>query len=137
MILRGYKHGAIPVDVKWDRELKPGDTFIAVRCMHRGIILFTNDKWNQLEKKFMALPMDIPSARQVARHLITSSEDVSVDDTGNIRMRDNNVFFLKSLKLKDEAIMIGNNDFAVIWNKEDWNGTYNFDLEGLFFRHYL
>lgn len=85
-------------------------------------------KWNEVEKKLAALPTTKKQARDYARLVLSSAEDLELDKMGRINLPSH---LIKMADLKKNCIIIGLGEYLEIWDEDKWS-EYNQNVEKSF-----
>ncbi|RLA95363.1 MAG: division/cell wall cluster transcriptional repressor MraZ [Deltaproteobacteria bacterium] len=82
---------------------------------------FTFEDWNRLEQKLAAFPLTDPDTRSFKHFFVSGAHEVPIDKLGRIlippRLRE-------YAHLNKELVFVGQITHIEIWNKENWNSTF-------------
>lgn len=95
--------------------------FYITRGLDECLFLFTQDIWEELEKKFKSLPFTKQQARFFNRFMFGSVQEVDVDSQGRVIIP---VYLKKFAQIKREVVIVGVGDRVEVWDKQLWERFY-------------
>ena len=97
------------------------EKFYITRGLDQCLFVFTEETWQQQEKKFRDMPFTRGDARRFNRLFFSGASEVVCDKQGRILIPD----YLKTYADIDRDVMIiGISDRIEIWAKNKWNDFY-------------
>lgn len=104
------------------------DKVVVSRGLDGCLSVYPLKKWMEVEKKLAALPTTKKQARDYARLILSSAEDLELDKMGRINLP---MHLIKMANLEKNCIIIGLGEYLEIWNEDKWN-EYNQNVEESF-----
>lgn len=120
MFIGEYQHnldqkGRMAVPVKFRSAL--GDGAIVTRGLDHCLFVFTEQEWQELSQKLMALPMSQSNSRAFVRLMMAGAIKVGLDSQGRILLPD---YLRQYAGLVKEAVVTGLYNRLEIWDKKKW-----------------
>ncbi len=121
MFIGEYKHsvdekGRLAVPVKFRADLGP--LSIITRGLDKCLFLFTQDEWEKLAKKLVALPLVKANSRAFVRLMLSGAMDSEIDSQGRILIPD---YLREYAGLKKQAVVTGLYTRLEIWDEDKWS----------------
>lgn len=101
---------------------------VVSRGLDGCLSVYPIEKWQEIEKKLAALPTTKKQARDYARLILSSAEDLELDNMGRINLP---AHLIKLANLEKNCIIIGLGEYLEIWDENKWN-EYNQNVEESF-----
>lgn len=79
--------------------------------------IYSEEGFERFANRLRSLSIGQPNVRKYLRLLYSQSEQVNLDKQGRIRLPDR---LMKLAALEREAVLLGVNDHAEIWDKKRW-----------------
>lgn len=128
----------IPAEFRKRLPAEANGTVVATKGWDGCISLFPLDKWQELEERLRALPINRSRVRRVVRRFLVPAKRVNIDSQGRIKIPQK---LLDYAKISDEALIIGSLDWMEVWDPEVYveyenaaESTYEEDLERVDFQ---
>lgn len=121
MFIGEYKHtldekGRLAIPAKFRNILKKGA--VVTKGLDNCLFLYSKEQFDQIAKKFAALPLSQAKARAFARHMLAGAMDVEFDNQGRITLPE----YLRTFSgLQKGIIIAGLYNHLEIWNETAWN----------------
>ncbi len=120
MLIGEYNHsldnkGRVAVPAKFRSTLKKGA--VVTKGLDNCLFLYSKDQFNQIAKKFSALPISQAKARAFARHMLAGAMAVDFDNQGRITLPE---YLRKFSALKKKVVIAGLYDHVEIWDENNW-----------------
>ena len=120
MFIGEYQHnldqkGRVAVPVKFRSAL--GGGVIVTRGLDGCLFMFTEQEWQELAQKLMALPLAQANSRAFVRLMMAGAVQVALDSQGRILLPD---YLRQYAGLKKEAVITGLYNRLELWDKERW-----------------
>ncbi len=120
MFLGEYHHaiddkGRLTIPAKIREELGAG--FIVTRGLDGCLVVYPNDVWNDIVKKYQELP-NVRDARNFMRFFLSGAINGDFDKQGRINI---SAPLINYAGLKKDCVIIGVGDRLEIWDKDKWN----------------
>lgn len=103
-----------------------GDEFYITKGPENSLVIYTIEEFQNRAKKYEELSYQNKNNRAMKRLFFSSTIKAYLDKQGRVLI---NKQLREYAKLKEEAIIIGNNTNIEIWDLENWN-QYIEDVEG-------
>lgn len=92
---------------------------IATIDLHSAcLLIYTQNEWETIERKLMALPNMDPQARLVQRMLLGYASEMEMDGQGRILLP---TLLREHAKLGKQAILLGQGNKFELWSQEAWD----------------
>lgn len=123
MFIGEYEHnldakGRIAIPAKFRNKLSGGA--IVTRGLDRCLFVFTQEDWENLAQKLIALPVTQANARAFTRLMLAGASECEIDAQGRILVPE---YLRKYADLKKEAVVAGLYNRIEIWDASSWS-TY-------------
>ncbi|HEY9017421.1 division/cell wall cluster transcriptional repressor MraZ [Thiomicrospira sp.] len=82
------------------------------------LLIYTQDEWEVIERKLMAMPNVDPQARLVQRLLLGHATEVEMDSQGRILLPG---LLRDHAGLQKQAILLGQGNKFELWGQEAWD----------------
>jgi MraZ protein len=120
MFIGEYTHnidskGRLAIPVKFRKQLDGGA--IITRGLDRCLFVFTQNEWETLAKKLIALPLAQANSRAFVRLMLAGAMDAPLDGQGRILVPD---YLRKYADLKKTAVIAGLYNRIEIWDDAVW-----------------
>ena len=121
MFIGEYNHnlddkGRLAIPAKFRNILKKGA--VVTKGLDNCLFLYSKEKFEEMAKKFAALPISQAKARAFARHMLAGAMDLEFDNQGRITLPE----YLRHFSaLKKKVIVAGLYDHLEIWDEVAWN----------------
>lgn len=99
-----------------------GDTFIVTKGLDNCLFVYSQQAWDELEKKIADLPMS--KSRNLQRFFFSGAANCEVDSQGRVLLP---AHLREYADLKKEVYVLGVSGHAEIWNADRWR-AYNEDI---------
>ncbi|MDY3005511.1 division/cell wall cluster transcriptional repressor MraZ [Anaerococcus sp. AGMB00486] len=103
-----------------------GDEFYITKGPENSLVIYTIEEFQNRAKKYEELSYQNKNNRAMKRLFFSSTIKAYLDKQGRVLI---NKQLREYAKLKDEAMIIGNNTNIEIWDLDNWN-QYIEDVEG-------
>lgn len=128
MFIGEYNHnlddkGRLAIPAKFRTILKKGA--VVTKGLDSCLFLYSKEKFEEMAKKFAALPISQSKARAFSRHMLAGAMDLEFDNQGRITLPE---YLRKFSTLKKKVIVAGLYDHLEIWDEATWN-KYKLDAE--------
>ncbi len=121
MFIGEYNHnlddkGRLAIPAKFRNILKKGA--VVTKGLDNCLFLYSKEKFEEMAKKFAALPISQAKARAFARHMLAGAMDLEFDNQGRITLPE---YLRRFSTLKKKVIVAGLYDHLEIWDESAWN----------------
>ncbi len=121
MFIGEYNHnlddkGRLAIPAKFRNILKKGA--VVTKGLDNCLFLYSKEKFEEMAKKFAALPISQAKARAFARHMLAGAMDLEFDNQGRITLPE---YLRRFSALKKKVIVAGLYDHLEIWDEGAWN----------------
>ncbi len=128
MFIGEYNHnldekGRLAIPAKFRLILKKGA--VVTKGLDGCLFLYSKSQFEEIAKKFAALPLSQSKARAFARHMLAGAMDVEFDNQGRVTLPE---YLRKFSGLKKKVIVAGLYNHLEIWDEAAWN-SYKSDSE--------
>lgn len=128
MFIGEYNHnldekGRLAIPVKFRLILKKGA--VVTKGLDGCLFLYSKAQFEEIAKKFAALPLSQAKARAFVRHMLAGAMDLEFDNQGRITLPE---YLRKFSNLKKKVIVAGLYNHLEVWDEEAWN-RYKTDSE--------
>lgn len=86
------------------------------------LAIYSEEGFERFASRLRSLSIGNPNVRKYLRLLYSQSEQVTLDKQGRIRLPER---LRKLAGLEREAVLLGVNDHAEIWDKKRWESFFN------------
>ena len=124
MLIGEYHHSidekgrlTIPSKIRYDL----GESFIVTRGLDNCLFIYPKNEWEAIITKYKELP-NTRDARNFMRFFLSGALEGEFDKQGRINIQ---TPLINYASLKKDCIIIGVNDHAEIWSKENWESFLN------------
>ncbi len=107
--------GRMAIPVKFRQKLTGGA--IITRGLDHCLFVFTNNDWEVLAQKLIALPLSQANSRAFVRLMLAGASDVELDKQGRILIPD---YLREYASFKKQVIVAGLYNRIEIWDNEIW-----------------
>ncbi len=107
--------GRMAIPVKFRQKLTGGA--IITRGLDHCLFVFTNNDWEVLAQKLIALPLSQANSRAFVRLMLAGATDVELDKQGRILIPD---YLREYASFKKQVIVAGLYNRIEIWDNEIW-----------------
>ncbi len=101
---------------------KLGEKAIMTIGFDNCIAIYTQEEWNNLQAKLLALNSNQSDTRKYIRFLIGSASECECDSNGRVIIPTN---LLQFAGIKKETIVLGSLNHIEIWASEQWQRYYD------------
>ena len=108
---------AVPKPLKEGLKVGAGEELTLAPGNEGCLSIYSQDGFDQFAQRLARLSSGNPKLRTYLRLLYARAEKVTLDKQARIRIPDR---LMSHAGLQSEAILIGVNDHAEIWNKTNW-----------------
>jgi MraZ protein len=121
MFIGEYNHnlddkGRLAIPAKFRAILKKGA--VVTKGLDGCLFLYSKNQFEEIAKKFAALPLSQSKARAFARHMLAGAMDLEFDNQGRITLPE----YLRQFSgLKKKVIVAGLYNHLEIWDELTWN----------------
>lgn len=116
--------GRIIVPAKF-RELL-GDEFVVTKGLDGCLFVYSNEEWQNIEKKFLEVPLTTKDARKFSRFFFAGAADCEVDKQGRVLIPS---VLRDFAALQKEVVLVGVLNRIEIWSKERWMDNEYEDMD--------
>ena len=121
MFIGEYNHnlddkGRLAIPAKFRNILKKGA--VVTKGLDNCLFLYSKEKFEEMAKKFSALPISQAKARAFSRHMLAGAMDLEFDNQGRITLPE---YLRRFSTLKKKVIVAGLYDHLEIWDEGAWN----------------
>jgi len=121
MFIGEYNHnldekGRLAIPAKFRLILKKGA--VVTKGLDGCLFLYSKSQFEEIAKKFSALPLSQSKARAFARHMLAGAMDVEFDNQGRVTLPE---YLRKFSNLKKKVIVAGLYNHLEIWDEAAWN----------------
>ncbi|WP_248851063.1 division/cell wall cluster transcriptional repressor MraZ [Thiomicrospira microaerophila] len=82
------------------------------------LLIYTQDEWEVIERKLMALPNMDPNARLVQRMLLGYASEIEMDSQGRLLLPS---LLREHAKLDKQALLLGQGNKFELWSQDAWD----------------
>lgn len=110
--------GRVKIPPKFKNKIveKNSNTLI-LTVFDECIYAYTQNVWDELEKKALNLPLTNKSARRFKRMFFSSAQDVNIDKQGRLLIPQ---ILREDVGIEKDVVVLGNLDHIEIWSKSKW-----------------
>lgn len=121
MFIGEYNHnldekGRLAIPAKFRTILKKGA--VVTKGLDGCLFLYSKHQFEEIAKKFAALPLSQSKARAFARHMLAGAMDLEFDNQGRITLPE---YLRKFSSLRKKVIVAGLYNHLEIWDELAWN----------------
>lgn len=121
MFIGEYNHnlddkGRLAIPAKFRIILKKGA--VVTKGLDGCLFLYSKSQFEEIAKKFAALPLSQAKARAFSRHMLAGAMDVEFDNQGRVTLPE---YLRKFSSLKKKVIVAGLYNHLEIWDETVWN----------------
>jgi len=95
------------------------DTFYLARGLDQCILLFTREKWKELENQLSTHAFTDASVRAFKRMFFSGAFPANCDRQGRVNVPQS---LIDHAKVKRDVVVVGVSDWVEIWDSELWDG---------------
>lgn len=106
---------AIPAKMRGELPSEARDTFTATRGIETCIVLYPQNRWQEMEKELMDLNMFQRQARMFVRTIVRWAEEVTLDSQGRVILPKRLQEFAG---IDGEVIVIGQLESIEVWDPD-------------------
>lgn len=99
-------------------EISDGQLVATIDLSANCLLIYTQNEWEIIERKLMALPNMDPQARMVQRMLLGHASELEMDSQGRILLP---TLLREHAKLEKQAILLGQGNKLELWSQELWD----------------
>jgi MraZ protein len=107
--------GRLAVPAKFRKDLSGGA--VLTRGLDNCLFLFTQQEWEILMKKIVALPLSQANSRAFSRLMLAGAMELTLDSQGRILIPD---YLRKYASLSKKTVMTGLFNRLEIWDENAW-----------------
>ncbi len=116
-----YRHsvdgkGRLAVPARFRTQLQSGA--VVSRWLDKCLAIHTQAGWASLSDKVAALPITDPTSRRFQRFVFAGAVEAELDGQGRLLLP---AYLRETLRLANEAVVVGSRDHAEIWAPADWD----------------
>jgi MraZ protein len=101
-----------------------GETFVITKGLDGCLFIYTNDEWQNIEKKFREVPLTTKDARKFSRFFFAGASQMEIDKQGRILIPS---LLREFAGLQKEVVLVGVLDRVEVWDKDKWENNIDFD----------
>jgi len=121
MFIGEYNHnldekGRLAIPAKFRAILKKGA--VVTKGLDNCLFLYSKEQFQEIAKKFAALPLSQAKARAFSRHMLAGAMDLEFDNQGRITLPE---YLRKFSSLNKKVIVAGLYNHLEIWDESTWN----------------
>lgn len=94
-----------------------GGTVVVTRGLDGSLFVFPQKEWKGVVEKLNGLSMGTSDSRAFARFMLGGASEVQTDSLGRILLPE---YLARYAEIETEAVIIGVNDRAEIWQPKRW-----------------
>jgi MraZ protein len=128
MLIGEYRHTLDPkkrLSLPSKLRAQLGTTVILTRGLDNCIFVYPEGSWRDITEKMSHLSLGQANARAFSRFLLSSAEEVAIDNSGRILIPDRLKEFAK---LSEKVVIAGVDNRLELWDETAWN-TYQDRIE--------
>lgn len=118
---------SIPSRFRFHLQGDGNDTFYLARGLDQCIILFTRDKWKELEKQLSTHTFTGASVRSFKRMFFSGASPANCDKQGRINVPQN---LIDHAEINRDVVVVGVSDWVEIWDSGTWDEYLKKSLPG-------